>query len=419
MPKHWIITNRRVKPKAKNGHDMDEGSQGDRLDGLPTFRVATFQTRGLGETPDDDDLKDAVRFVPDGFIDDYRETLRGAPPRQGTAQMFRELYDSMKAEVCRAEAAGTMATRKGDALVFVHGFNYSWADSLKHLHRLTRIYADAAPSPVSNIVYLSWPSWGRQLSYKNDQEIALQAGIAFGRLFAKVVRFYRDVFGADPDDRRRSPAEFCGARIHLAAHSMGNQVLEQFMRTFDDIGRLQSPVFGEALLLHADADWTALEPGNPMHTLPAFAERIHVYNHTSDDALRISEHTKNDARRLGRHGPRSITPGVLTDRTLIVDCSDLRGRPKDPAARGQDDHQSLLGAASNAAPEEAAVDYYSVAKSVLPRKVSQRERIFDHWGYLHRPEEVADVWQVLRGISSSKIPGREPRSGPIYRLLPG
>jgi len=421
MPKHWIITNRRVKPNARTGHDVDEGSQRERLDGLPTFRVATFQTRSLGETPDGDALKNAVRFVPDALIDDYRQTLRGDPPKAGTAHMFRELYDSMRAEVRRCEAAGTAATRKGDALVFIHGFNYTWPDSLKHLHRLTRLYADAAPSPVSHIVYLSWPSWGRQLAYKNDQEIALQAGIAFGRLFAKVVRFYRDVFGADPDDRRRAPAEFCGGRVHLAAHSMGNQVLEQFMRTFEDVGRLRSPVFGEALLLHADADWTALEPGRPLNTLPSFADRIHVYTHTSDDALRISEHTKNDARRLGRHGPRSISPGTLADRTLVVDCSDLRGEPsRDPKADPvAGDPRALLGDALAASPSEAATDYLSVARSVLPGKVNQRERIFDHWGYLHRPEEVADLWQVLRGVSSSKIPGREARSGPIYRLLPG
>ncbi|MFT5423919.1 MAG: esterase/lipase superfamily enzyme [Phycisphaerales bacterium] len=419
MPKHWIITNRRVQPDARTGHDVDEGRQSDRLDGLPTFRVATLQTRTLGDTPTDDELKDAVRFVPDAFIDDYRETLRGGKPKQGTAHLFRELYDSMKAEVRRCEADGTTATRKGDALVFIHGFNYNWADSLKHLHRLTRVYADAAPSPVSHIVYLSWPSWGRQLAYKNDQEIALQAGIAFGRLFAKVVRFYRDAFGADPDDRRRAPAEFCGARVHLAAHSMGNQVLEQFMRTFEDVGRLRTPVFGEALLLHADADWTALEPGRPMHTLPAFADRVHVYNHTSDDALRISEHLKNDARRLGRHGPRSISPGVLSDRTLVVDCSDLKGEPGGKNDRDAKDARVLLNAATESTPSQAAKDYYSVAKSVLPSKVGQRERIFDHWGYLHRPEEVADIWQVLRGVSSSKIPGRESRSGPIYRLLPG
>jgi|GEM_PF-537825 len=420
MAKHWIITNRGVDEDATDGHGVKDGSQSKRLNGLPTFRVATFDADGLGDKPSKKDLLGAVRFVKDGFVDDYRGILEGGTPRVGSAQMFRELYDSMREG---AEADASPETRVCDAMVFLHGFNYTWADSLKHLHRLVRVYADESASPVKHVVYLSWPSWGSQLRYRSDQEIALQAGIAFGRLFAKVVHFYRDVFGPDPEDPAHEPAAFCGGRVHLAAHSMGNQVLEQFMRAFSGLSRLRAPVFGECLLLHADADWTALEPGNPLHGLPSFADRIHVYNHTSDDALKISEHTKNDARRLGRHGPRTVSPERLSDRTVVVDCSDLRGKPGKPASTPVNERRMhLLTGADGAMPSAAREDFVSTARRVLDleggAEVSARERMFDHWGYLHRPEEVADVWQVLRGVSSSRVAGREDRSGPIYRLLP-
>jgi len=57
---------------------------------------------------------------------------------------------------------------------------------------------------------------------------------------------------------------------------------------------IRKPLFGEALLLNADADWTALTPDRPMHLLSELSARVHVYSHASDDALLISELTKND-----------------------------------------------------------------------------------------------------------------------------
>ena len=303
---------------------------------------------------------------------------------------------------------------KGDVLFFIHGFNYKWSDSLVHLQKLHRLYVEPQESPVSHIVYFSWPSWGRQLRYWSDQEIALVSGQVLGRMFAKLVQFYRDVFGsstmgvANPDR-----PEFCNRRIHLAAHSMGNQVLEQFMRTFSALGNYRIPVFGETLLLNADADWTALERGEPLYSLPCYSDRIHVYNHKGDDALGVSEHTKNSERRLGKHGPRRDGKSQIADRTIIVDSTELNGARGKRAA----DDMTLNSSARLCKPGQAD-DFLRVAKSVLPGGVGFRERLFDHWGYLHRPEVVADIWQVLRGLRSSKIAGRDGTNGVLYRLTP-
>lgn len=414
---HWIITNRIVPDSAETGHDVQTPDcQKDRVGGLPVFRVATFAAP-LPLSPTDEQLMSAVRFVPDTFIGGYdrlrrmsglldssdEPDLSGLP---GTLRMFAKLYNAMR----------NAPEGKGDALVFIHGFNYSWADSLRHLHSLVRVYARPDASPVSHIIYFTWPSWGSRLRYPSDQEIAQPAGLNFGRLFGKVVQFYRDAFIPErpeaPDDPTTRPLTFCGRRLHIAAHSMGNQVLEEFMRSIVGVESLKAPIFGQTLLLNADEDWTALEPGRPLHELPGYSDRIHVYNHRSDDALLISEATKNSERRLGRHGPRSMSDSVLSDRTVVVDCSKLH-----LARRSKVKREPAMTDAARVATKAAADRFYETAQSVLEGSDNARERSYDHWGYLHRPEVVADVYHVLRGVSSSEIPGRDRKEARRYSLI--
>lgn len=416
---HWIITNRAVPDNAQTGHDVrDPDRQRDRIGGLPVFRVASFDASGLPAQADDGALKAAVRFIPDTFAGDYDQLRRmselldsddtpdltGLP---GSLRMFADLYNAMR----------NAPEGKGDALVFVHGFNYDWADSLRHFQSLIRVYAQPDASPVSHIIYFGWPSWGSKVRYPSDQEIAQPAGMNFGRLFGKIVQFYRDAFiprrPIEAGVPETEPLTFCGRRLHLAAHSMGNQVLEEFMRSIVGVESLRVPIFGQTLLLNADEDWTALEPGRPLHELPNYADRIHIYNHRDDDALLISEATKNAECRLGRHGPRSMSDSVLADRTVVVDCSKLHlartGRAKTDAALNQ---------AARVANKAAADRFYATAQAVLEGSDHTRERLFDHWGYLHRPEVVADIYRVLRGVSASEIPGRDRKEPRRYNLVP-
>lgn len=416
---HWIITNRTVTKDAETGHDvLAPDRQKDRVGGLPVFRVATFDAKGLPLAPDDDRLMSAVRFIPDAYIGDYdrlrrmselldsgdEPDLTGLP---GTLRMFADLYHSMR----------NAPEGKGDALVFIHGFNYSWTDSLRHLLSLVRVYAQPEASPVSHIIYFSWPSWGSKLRYPSDQEIAQPAGTNFGRLFGKIVQFYRDAFvpqrPVEVGEPVTGPLTFCGRRLHLGAHSMGNQVLEEFMRAIVGVQSLKVPIFGQTLLLNADEDWTALEPGRPLHHLPGYSDRIHVYNHKSDDALLISEATKNSERRLGRHGPRSMSDTVLADRTVVVDCSKLHLARSSRARR-----EPALTAAAGVATKAAADRFYETAQSVLEGSDNTKERLYDHWGYLHRPEVVADIYRVLRAEAASEIPGRDRRDTRRYSLVP-
>lgn len=295
---------------------------------------------------------------------------------------------------------------------FLHGFNFSWADCLRHLHTLHQLYVEPASSPISRIVYFSWPSFGTLFRYHDDQAIAQPCGALLGRLFSKVVRFYADFFtaagpaaagmlgsaaaaAAGTTVGLSSRPKFCGRKVHIAAHSMGNQVLQEFIRSIRDYTHLRVPIFGEAVMLNADIAWSCLEQSQPLYTLPEFCDRLTVYNHNSDDALFVSESTKNNEKRLGRHGPRDRR--VIASRTAVVDCSDLGSPPKKPAMDAQ-----------MAARAEA---------SIADLQVSSRERLFDHWGYLSRKEVILDLHRVLRGISQSDMDNfREQRGDNIFRL---
>lgn len=380
-PTHWIITNRAVD-KATVRESVHEPR--------PTFRVAKFETPAA-PSPTDAQLAAGVEFIDDAFFDDYAD-LRIDPEADpetlpGTKQLFLALYAEMR----------DSTPTKGDTLFFIHGFNFSWTDSLRHLHTLHRLYVAPRSSPVSRIVYFSWPSFGELFRYKSDQQIAQPCGYLLGRLFTKVIQFYQDFFGRAGEDAGvpASRPRFCRRRVHLGAHSMGNQVLQEFVRGIRDYEFLNVPVFGEVVLLNSDVGWSCLESPQPLFDLPEYCGRITVYNHHSDDALLVSETTKNSEKRLGRHGPRDRR--IIAPRSSIVDCSDL------DATRTPDLNPRMIE---------------TCEESLEPLNVPTRERLFDHWAYLTRREVIADIHRVLRGESQSEMPKfRDSRGENLYRLL--
>lgn len=373
MPNCWIITNRRVRADNTVDEAVNEP--------LPVFRIAAFEPLAPRTAPTRDRLRAAVTFYPDVDLADYGDLRADTDPAvlPGTKRMFLEAYNAM---------AAAPAT-KGDTLVFLHGFNYAWDDSLLHLQQIVDTYVRRPGSTIANVIYFSWPSHGTLRRYLADQEIAAPSGVLLGRIFAKVVRFYADFF-------KRAGAAFCGRRIHLAAHSMGNQVLEAFLASIQVQGVAAFPLFGEVLLLHADCDWNALESGRPLHKLPSFADRTHIYTHRSDDALLVSEQTKNAEKRLGRHGPRDLWQ--IPPRCIVVDCSGSKGKTTVRAATSELAGNVLASPAGAAHP------------------VPVKERLGDHWGYLTRPAQIADILSVLAGHSTRAIATRTFREDRLFTL---
>jgi esterase/lipase superfamily enzyme len=384
--RHWIITNREVRRKRVGNKFVERVDEDNWKEALPIFRVADFDMTGLASESERSELVGGTSFIEDRFIDGgaYTGFKSTDDPKKlaGSKRLFLSLYQRM----CEAPKD------KGDVLFFMHGFNYSWSDALVELARLHEVYVEPDESPIDQILLFSWPSYGSRSRYKSDQAIAYPSGQMLGRVFGKAVAYHEARFGG-----KDSTDPYCGQRIHIAAHSMGNQVMQEFLRSVNEQGYLRRSIFGEALLLNADADWSALESPRPLSELHEYAKRTHIYTHCSDDALFISEATKNDEKRLGKHGPRD--PRLIPPRTILVDASDLKGT----IGTIRDDDPML-----------------KVATRVLGTSVSTTERLFDHWGYLNRPEVVADIYRVLKQTSSSEMAQfRKYKGEKRYKLLPG
>jgi hypothetical protein len=371
---HWIITNRRVR-RRKVDDGFVERVDRDDTHAYPVFRVARYHpARPSDSLGEDDDVVQRVSFVKDDFITDYSGIREDGDPEQykGTRQAFLQIYQQMI----------DSPRGQGDVLFFIHGYQTGWLDAVRHLQKLHNLYVSNDESTIGQIVLFSWPSRDHLLHYKTDQETARASGQVLGRLFEKVLRFYRDVF-----EREEHPLERCSQKIHLMAHSMGNQVLEAFVSAIRPYFSYE--LFGEILLQNADIGWTALERDKPLSDLPTYAERIHVYNNRSDDALRISHHTKNGRKRLGRQGPRDREK--IPPRTVIMDISDADFHAEDVEYVPEED------------------PFFEAAGRVLaqvpdpPRGRKSRERIVDHWGYLYRQVVIADVIAVLAGTRSTRI----------------
>lgn len=334
----YLISNREV-----DGNNRFKTSGKERAQ--HTFRIARC-------TLDEDNDKAEYELVKDKADQGYEYVLVSESDDQtdltnlyGTAHMFYDLYRDM-----RENTDG-----KGDVMFFIHGFATAFEDSLKHIYQLHQLYIAPENSSVKHLIYVSWPSVkSKVLTYWNDQQDALQTGAVLGRIFSKLHGFFTEIF-------EMKQATRCSHGIHLAAHSMGNQVLSAMLESIPKTRLF--PLFDEVVLLHSDVPHDVFEKDEPFTKLETISNRVHIYTHRSDDALRISRFTKNLKQRLGFKGPKNSRD--LNDETFVVDTTRTR------------------------------VDLGEFS-----------EKVVDHWGYLYRNSVVEDVIEVLAGKDERSIPNR-------------
>jgi len=340
----YLISNREVVDnKFRNdGKDTAAGS---------SFRIASCKLDNTNES-----MK--YELLPDVFPAGYERVVKAlkdevsAKELKGTEYMFYDLYSQM-----------LKSKSKSDVLFFIHGFANSFEDNLKHMYLLHKHFV-GKNSPIKHLVYLSWPTRNHKVfTYWNDQEDARETGLMLNRLYMKLHGFFKDLFELHKQER-------CKNRIHLAAHSMGNQVLKAMLESLPK--EKLFPLFGEVLLLHSDVENTVFEPVEPFTNLEYLSERTHMYIHHSDDALRISRGTKNFNKRLGHRGPKDRTN--LNNETFIVDTSKIRDTEK------------------------------------------IKDIIVDHWRYLYSPLTREDILSVLDGKNENDFDRREKTESNYFIL---
>ena len=217
-----------------------------------------------------------------------------------------------------------------DVLVFIHGFNVDWWDSVSSALSLEFMLnrGQGTQKPVK-VVLFSWPSNGRAVPYRSyfsDRVDAEASALAVARGFLKL-RDY--LIGKGPGGDPAKPPN-CGGSIHLLCHSMGNYVLQCALRHVANnaTGRRLPKLFDQVFLCAADVDDDVLEPEGEMRRLPEMTRRVTVYHNEGDVALWIADNTKGHPDRLGDRGPRKANK--LDDKVYVVDCS--------PVVRGLIEH---------------------------------------------------------------------------------
>ena len=179
-----------------------------------------------------------------------------------------------------------IAGRKS-ALVFIHGFNVSFADALR---RAGQIGWDLNFEGL--ITAFSWSSGGAIKSYLTDERNARLAA-------PRLIEFF-DVLQKQLDVQD----------IHVIAHSMGNLVLLEALR---ELGTPAAgfPPLAEVVL--AAPDYDAEQFKQVMGKIQPQARRYTLYGSEGDRALAASKALRSNYPRAGDGGPRVVVvKGVET-----------------------------------------------------------------------------------------------------------
>jgi len=329
MPKVYFGTNR--KPNRKNR--PDDFATGFSEDGLANLRF------GMAEVSGDDYEKFDLYLAPEKLKVDYERKIKGASGSVlGSQNVFNRVRDKM-------------LHYQRDTVVFVHGYNVSFAEALASAARLKQNFSKVNNGPGINVVLFSWPSDGSMMpyiAYGNDRQDAAASGPAFARGLLKLADFLRG----------STPEEACEHKLHLVAHSMGNYVLRHTVQEYvKQSGGRPVRLFDQVFMMAADEDDDAFELDYKLKPLPRLAKRVNVYFNNCDRAMAVSDKTKGNPDRLGDDGPR--VPRGIPGKVSLIDVT--------PVVTGALQHSYFL----------------------------DNQRVVD------------DMKQVLSGVASDAIPGRD------------
>jgi esterase/lipase superfamily enzyme len=209
---------------------------------------------------------------------------------------------------------------KRSAFVFIHGFNVTFDDAA---YRTAQLAYDLDFDGVP--MMYSWPSQGRLLAYDGDRDSVVFSSPNLQSFLERVAR------------------ESGALRIHLVAHSMGNQLLANALVALGRQPDIQ-PLFDNVIMAAPDVNaYTFTDqiwPG-----IKKAAKRFTLYASSDDEALKISKSSKgpNDFDRLGEAGPKIVViSGLDTVDASGIDTSLLGHSYVDTCKPVMDDVQMIM-----------------------------------------------------------------------------
>ena len=187
------------------------------------------------------------------------------------------------------------------AFVFIHGFKNSFDNAA---YRTAQLAYDLNFEGVP-IMY-SWPSQDDLFAYDRDRELAKESSPRLQYFLERIAR------------------ESGAQRIHLVAHSMGNELL---VSALDGLARQPEiqPLFDNVIMAAPDVD-AASFTRQTWTNIKGAAKRFTLYASSDDWALKVSRELKGGAPfvRLGEAGGDLVViPGLDTVDASGIDTNEL------------------------------------------------------------------------------------------------
>lgn len=190
--------------------------------------------------------------------------------------------------------------------LFVHGYNNSWADSVRRYVKIRQSLFDGDRS-LGALVLLSWPSDGSAAAYLADREDARDSASGLAEM---LVKLHDHLIGLQRlAAQSGDPKKFCRAKISIIAHSMGNYVVQKALATASK--RLNNPqlvtLINQLVMVAADVDNDLFQKSKPDDSdgslMANLCYRIAAFYSGLDAVLGASAGLKHfGTRRLGRSG---------------------------------------------------------------------------------------------------------------------
>lgn len=218
-----------------------------------------------------------VSVPPERALGDIRFPRRGAAPDPRrdfvtVAEARHDAPDRFRADLARALAENPRGGR--EAVIFVHGFNNTFAEGL---YRLAQLSHDLELPGVA--MHYSWPSAAQPLGYVYDRDSATIARDGLEQLIAQV-----RLAGAD--------------RIVLIAHSMGSLLMMETLRQMAIRGDTASlSRIAGVILISPDIDVDVFRA--QARAMGALPQPFLIFGSDRDRVLTLSARLTGQAERLG------------------------------------------------------------------------------------------------------------------------
>lgn len=214
-------------------------------------------------------VKEVVPLTEDSFLNDIRDTLTKQNPSD------RSL------------------------LVYIHGYNVTFEEAAI---RAAQIGFDLKVPGVT--AFYSWPSQGTLDGYGADYDMVQISEEDLSRFLVKMAK--------------DSNAD----RVHIVAHSMGNQALLRALYRSTAQAAITSGIkFGQIFLAAPDVDVDLFR--QLANVYPRVAERTTMYVSVKDNALGFSSWLRKDRPRAGYTPPITTVDGIDTVEATSIDVTIL------------------------------------------------------------------------------------------------